>query len=46
MGVAYHLVTIGAIITVATSYWVKNLHLSFVLSIKSTHEFEWHKVTC
>ena len=27
-------------------YWVKILKLSFALSIKSTHQFEWYKVTC
>ena len=27
-------------------YWVEILKLSFGLSIKSTHQFEWYKVTC
>ena len=27
------------------SYWVKNLHLSFCLSIKSAHEFKWYTKT-
>ena len=26
--------------------WVENLHLLFGVSIKSTHEFEWCRVTC
>ena len=39
MGVVIHLTTIGSINSVTTSYWVENLHLSFVVPIKRTHEF-------
>ena len=41
-----HLTTTGRINSVTTSYCVKNLHISFVVSIKSTHEHEWYSVTC
>ena len=27
---------------ISTSYWVENLQLSFCLSIKNTHDFEWY----
>ena len=40
MTVAHHLTTIGGISSVTTNYWVKNLHLSFAVTIKSTPEFE------
>ena len=40
MGVAHHLAR------VTTGYWIKNLHLSYAVTIKTTHEFEWYKVTC
>ena len=40
IGVAYHLTTIGGISNSLSSYGVKNLHRSFVLSIKST-SFIW-----
>ena len=38
MGVAHHLAR------VTTGYWIKNLHLSYAVTIKTTHEFEWYKV--
>ena len=41
MRVAHHLTTIGGISSVTTSYWTENLHLSFGVSMKSMHEFEW-----
>ena len=44
MGVVIHLTTIGSINSVTTSYWVENLHLSFVAPIKRTHEFKWYRV--
>ena len=43
MGVTHHLETKGSISSVTKSYWVKNLRLSFCVSIKSTHEFEWYR---
>ena len=44
-GVAYQL-AIGDMSSVTTSYWVKDLPLSFGLSTKSATEFECYKVTC
>ena len=38
MGVAHHMTVIDIISSVTRSYWVKNMHLSFGVSIKSTHE--------
>ena len=46
MGVAHDLTTIGGISSVTMSYWVENLYLSFAVSIKSTYEYEWCRVTC
>ena len=41
MWVAHQLTTIGGISSITTSYWVENLRLSFSLSIKNMHEFEY-----
>ena len=46
MVVAHHLITNGGIKNVTTSYWVKNLHLPLVASIKSMLEFKWYRMTC
>ena len=46
MGVAHHLKTIGVISSVTTSYQVKNLHLSFGVSIRNKREFECCRVIC
>ena len=42
---AHKLITIGSV-SVTTGYCVENMHLSFGISITSTLEFEWYKVTC
>ena len=46
MGVAHHLTTIDSTSKATANYWVENLHLSFIVSIKSTRKFECYTVTC
>ena len=46
MSVAYLWTAIGGISSVTTGYWIENLDFSFVVTIESTHECEWYRVTC
>ena len=38
MGLAHHSPTIGGISRVTKSYWIENMHLSFIIFIESTHD--------